>query len=184
MKMIRAKVSGRTQKTPALFEPESELLKVRGLSMADVITEPDVNNCVTLIIQNESHEPIYLDRNQVLGKLSTVSLQENSEAVPNEDENPESRVPLLNMLQSVSSASPREPPMITSVERPDTVRQKRLLDDLYLNQSNTTEDQHQQLESLVLEYSDIFAPTLLSLDRLILSPTQLTLGAILPSANQ
>ena len=158
MKMIRAKVSKHTQKTPALFEPESGLLKVRGSSMADVITEPDVNNCVTLIIHNESHEPIYLDRNQVLGKLSTVSLQENlEETVPNEDENPQSRVPLLNMLQSVSPASPRVLSMITSVEESDNVRQKRLLDDFYLNQSNTTEGQHQQLEALVLEYPDVFA---------------------------
>ena len=70
MKMVRAKVSGYTHKTPVLFEPEVELLRVRGLSMADAMTEPGVDNCVTLILQNESHEPIYLDKDQVLGKLS------------------------------------------------------------------------------------------------------------------
>ena len=138
MKMVRAKVSGYSEKSLSLFEPDVELLKERGLSMTEATTEPDINNCVTLIIQNESHTLIYLSKDQVLGKVYPASLQVG----PHESEGHEQTVPLLNMLQSSSQTSLRESPVISPLEEPAIIRHEHLLNDLNLDQANTTEDQY------------------------------------------
>ena len=159
MKMVRAKVCGYTEKSLALFEPEIESLQEKGLSMTEATTQPDVDNCVTLIIQNDSHEPTYLRKDQVLGRVYPASLQMTTEeVVPHPDEYHEP-VPLLNLLQSASQTALLENSMVPLSEEPDIGRHTRLLADLCLNQSSITEEQHRLLESLVLEYSDVFALT-------------------------
>ena len=68
-KLLRAKVTGLEDTSLALFEPDNHLLGVKGLSVAEAATEPDADNCVTLIMQNDTLEPTHLNKGQVLGRF-------------------------------------------------------------------------------------------------------------------
>ena len=68
-KLLKARVTGLEDSSLALFEPE-DLLGVKGLSMAEAATEPDADNCVTLIMQNDALEPTRLKKRQILGRSS------------------------------------------------------------------------------------------------------------------
>jgi len=61
----------------ALFEPDNHLLEMKGLSMAEAAMEPDADNCVTLIMQNDALEPTRLKKGQVLGRVYPASLLTN-----------------------------------------------------------------------------------------------------------
>ena len=50
-KLLRAKVTGLEDTSPALFEPDNHLLGVKGLSMAEEAVEPDADNCVTQVMR-------------------------------------------------------------------------------------------------------------------------------------
>ena len=68
-KLLKARVTGLEDSSLALFERE-DLLGVKGLSMAEAATEPDADNCVTLIMQNDALEPTRLKKRQILGRSS------------------------------------------------------------------------------------------------------------------
>ena len=119
MKMVQAKVCGYTEKSLALFEPEIESLQEKELSMTEATTQPDVDNCVTLIIQNDSHEPTYLRKDQVLGRVYPASLQMNTEEVVAHPDEYHELVPLLNLLQSASQTALMGNSIVPSSEEPD-----------------------------------------------------------------
>ena len=141
--------------------------------MTEAITQPDVDHCVTLIIQNEKHEPTYLCKDEVLGKVYPASQQMTTEEVlTHPGDGHELAVSQLNLLQGALQTSV-EQPLTPATKEPNTSQHRRLLADLHLDRSNITEEQYCQLESLVLEYSDVFA-----LDSSELSSTDLVTHSI------
>ena len=75
----------------ALFEPDNSL-DAEGLSMA---VELEADETLTLLVENESCQPIWLQKGQVLGKLEPVCLVESFselKAPDSVESNPEPRV--------------------------------------------------------------------------------------------
>ena len=98
-KLLKARVTGLEDSSLALFEPE-DLLGVKGLSMAEAATEPDADNCVTLIMQNDALEPTHLKKGQILGRVIPASLLTNTEQTSCDDEEQGLFMPSLNLLSS------------------------------------------------------------------------------------
>ena len=94
-KLLRAKVTGLEDTSLAVFEPDHHLLGVKGLSMAEAATEPNVDNCVTLIMQNDALSP-RLNKGQVLGIVYPASLLPNAEQRTCNNEEHGLFVPTLN----------------------------------------------------------------------------------------
>lgn len=78
-----------------VFEPHHCLLGVKGLSMAEAATEPNVDNCMTLIMQNDALSP-RLNKGQVLGIVYPASLLSNAEQRSCNNEEHGLFVPTLN----------------------------------------------------------------------------------------
>ena len=80
-KLVRAKVDrGVETQSVALFEPG--VLDEKGLRMADAAVETRSGHHITLIIENESLEPVWLKKGQVLGTVRPASLVSWSEVEP------------------------------------------------------------------------------------------------------
>ena len=74
MKLLRAHLKGLREQPLSLFEPECSLQTERGLMLAEAVTLPDVDDCVTLVIQNQASHTTRLRKGQVLGAVYPVSL--------------------------------------------------------------------------------------------------------------
>ena len=68
-KMLRARVEGLQGYPLALFEPDPELTKARGLSMPEALVELDENRCITLVLENGTLEPTRLKKGRILEYL-------------------------------------------------------------------------------------------------------------------
>ena len=79
-RVVRAKVD-RESSLPSLFEPQLEFLKDNKLQMVDAVVEPDGQKQVTLIIENQSRQPLKLKKNQVVGHLVPAQPIELTEEV-------------------------------------------------------------------------------------------------------
>ena len=143
-KLLKARVTGLEDSSLALFEPE-DLLGVKGLSMAEAATEPDADNCVTLIMQNDALEPTRLKKGQILGRIVPASLLTNTEQTSCDDEEQGLFMPSLNLL----SSAPQDPERESQCER-GTSREDQLLATVGLDQSTLTEEQCQQLKALAV----------------------------------
>ena len=99
-KLLKARVTCLEDSSLALYEPDNDLLGVKGLSMAEAATEPDADNCVTLIMQNDALEPTHLKKGQILGRVIPASLLTNTEQTSCDDEEQGLFMPSLNLLSS------------------------------------------------------------------------------------
>ena len=151
-KLLRARVTGLEDASLALFEPDNHLLGMKGLSMAEAATEPDTDNCVTLIMQNDALEPTHLKKGQVLGRVYPASLSPNAEQGSSNEEEQRLFAPSLNQL----SSAPQDPERQGQCEM-GTTRRDQMFAAIDLDQSTLTEEQCQQLQALLCEYADIFA---------------------------
>ena len=123
------------------------MLGVKALSMAEVATEPDADNCVTLIMQNDALEPTHLKKGQVLGRVYPASLLPNAKQESSNYEEQRLFVASLNQL----SSAPLDP------ERVSVRWLTRASVCHCLDQSTLTEEPCQQLEALLYEYAAVFA---------------------------
>ena len=123
MKTVRGKVRGFTEKSLALFEPEVESLQEKGLSMSEATTQPDGDSCVTLIIQNDSHEPTKCWERCIPASPQSIA----EEVCLHPDDCRESTGPRINQIQSAAPTSQVETPFVSSSDEPDTSRHSRLL---------------------------------------------------------
>ena len=55
--------------TVAMFEPISDLQYGKGVTIEEAATLPDDQHCVTLIIHNNSLEPVNPDEGEIFGNL-------------------------------------------------------------------------------------------------------------------
>ena len=98
-KVVRARVDASWGSSSlALFEPDNSL-DAEGLSMA---VELEAYETLTLLVENESCQPIWLQKGQVLGKLEPVCLVESFselKAPDSMESNPEPRV--MALLEAV-----------------------------------------------------------------------------------
>ena len=101
---------------------DREVLGVKGLSMAEAAKEPDADNCVTLIMQNDVLEPTRLKKGQILGRIVPASLLTNTEQTSCDDEEQGLFMPSLNLL----SSAPQDPERESQCER-GTSREDQLL---------------------------------------------------------
>ncbi len=73
-KLVRAKVeSPCTPETLALFEPNGEL-GARGIALVDAAVQPREDHSLTLPVENESFQPVWLKKGQILDKPPNVAL--------------------------------------------------------------------------------------------------------------
>ena len=75
-KLVRAQIrSSQEVKSLALFEPAGTLSE-KGLSMTDAAVEPRPDQSLTLLVENESCQPVWLKKGQVLGQVEPAHLVE------------------------------------------------------------------------------------------------------------
>ena len=144
VKCVRARVDDFHEPGSAFFESEGELLREKGLVLEDAVIEPDARHCVTLMVHNNSLQPVHLDEGEVLGSLQAATVM----PMPNaEEESP----PLQEAV--VRALRPTDP----YPDEPELERTRCLLDVLNLGRSALTEEQQEQVKDILLESSDLFA---------------------------
>ena len=110
-KLVRAHVRGPIRnQSPSLilFEPSKEL-SAQGVTMTDGAVSPRVDQSLTLVVENEGFQPVWLNVGQVLGMLEHADLVE-WEDLP-EDEDPSEGVKVAD----VQVASEEDAPALTQV---------------------------------------------------------------------
>ena len=115
--------------------------------MEDTVAQVNADCCVTLFVHNNSLEPVHLSEGHILSTLQPASLTplgKGQEETPSKGE-----VRLLNHSSSTLNSSEEESSLSTD-------RDKRLCDSLQWN-PDLTSDEQKQLQSLLLEHSEVFA---------------------------
>ncbi len=178
MKLLRAKVEGFREHSLAVFEPELEMLKGKGLTMAEAATIPDADNCVTLIVENRGFQPTRLKKGQVLGRVQSASIHSASET----ECGPEDGEP-RETVGAVRTAVPQSSEELAS-STPDgeslQEQKQRLLEVLHLDPSNLTEKQRERMEAFLLDQTDLFALSPLELGCTNLTTHSIDTGDHLP----
>ena len=157
-KLVRAHVRGPIRnQSPSLilFEPSKEL-SAQGVTMTDGAVSPRVDQSLTLVVENEGFQPVWLKVGQVLGTLEHADLVE-WEDLP-EDEEPSEGVKVAD----VQVASEEDAPALTQVravsaDSPELSWTERLLSSLGFDTLTLPVEEKKQLKELVLEFSDVFA---------------------------
>ena len=72
-RLVRAKVEGAGDVSVSLLQPASQL-REKGLLVEEAAISPDDEHCVSIPIQNFSHEPLCLKPGEILGQLQPVTL--------------------------------------------------------------------------------------------------------------
>ena len=146
-KLVRAKVdSCRGSESLALFESDYEL-NAKDLSIADAAIEPRSDHSVTLIVENESFQPVWLKKGQVLGKTEPVSLVGWS-AEPD--------IPVAEESREDAEGS-EVGTVLVQVAEMQSERGEHLLSTLGYDNLDLSDEEKQQLKELVLEFSDVFS---------------------------
>ena len=143
-KLLRAQMAGCEEALIALFEPDNSQLARMGLTMAEAIMEPDKDHCVTLIVENQSVEPTQLVEGQVLGKVYPALLQ------PLNEEGLDDAEPVVKRM---TCTGPNAAVGSTPLEN----RGNCLLSTLQVDETDLSADQKRALETLLTEFSDVFA---------------------------
>lgn len=140
-KVVQAQTES-TFESPSLvlFEPGSGLDGI-GVSMTDAVIAPGGGESVTLLVENEGHQPVWLEKGQVLGKVEPATLVEFS----TERDNPE--VEEDQAIAEDVMAVLVEDPMASSSER-----SQKLLSALEIDQVDLAVAEAKQLEELLLEF--------------------------------
>ncbi len=73
-KLVKAHVGDFPKNTTAIFESSSSLLGEEGVTIEDAATQLDDDHCVTLVVHNNSLEPVHLNEGEVIGSLQAVTL--------------------------------------------------------------------------------------------------------------
>ena len=121
----------------ALFQPTDHLAQITGLVIEEALVP--MRDITTLVIANPGMHPIRLEEGQYIGNVSMVELTQEIDT----------DVPVSACGGSVSG--------VISEVSPSSNRQHHLLTMLNQEQWNADEATRHQLQSLVLEYEDVFA---------------------------
>ena len=147
-KLVRATVRSTFEAgSLVLFEPDSDLNQ-QGLCMTEAATEPRSDQSVTLIIENESTQPVWLKKGQVLGRVEPASLVDWPE---------ESDTPIEDELEENPGGVE-----VRTIAMGDTSQQlergEQLLSALKFEEvaQNLMGEEAHQLKELVLEFADVF----------------------------
>ena len=142
-KLVRAHASNFPEDSVALFERTGDQLQKRGLTIEKATTQPDNQQHFTLIVQNNSLEPVSLQEIEVLGCLQLVNLVPTSEAV-----NKEYRTTLDAL---VGSLRPTDLTVgdCSQEDKAYSERDQQLLDTIDWDAPKVSEDEHQQLKCVL-----------------------------------
>ena len=155
-KMLRVRVEGLQGYPLALFEPDPELTKARGLSMPEALVELDENRCITLVLENATLEPTRLKKGRILGYLHPTELilqpsipEEVSDEITTDNEEGVECSGEMTTTIAYTEESAECCPL--------EARKQRLMEMLHLNDCSLTAEQHIQLETFLQENEDVFA---------------------------
>ena len=137
-KYVRAHVDDFHGGGSAIFESRGELLEERGLIIEDAVIEPDASKCITLVVHNNSLQPVHLDGGQVLGSLQAATVV----PMPDDGEFPN----LGRSGEGPSSLNPMQQD-----------RTSCLLDALRWESPMLSKKPQDELKDLLLENQDLFA---------------------------
>ena len=139
-KLLRARVQGLKERTLMFFQPGSERLQEKELTMDEAVTVPDCDDCITLIIENHGLQPIRLKKGEMLGTLEPVSLG----SVPELLTEPEEGV-------TVSTVLPGDGKTDNEMER-----KQRLLHVLQVERGNLKAEEYQRLCAFLADHHEQF----------------------------
>ena len=125
-----------------LFEPVLGSLHKMGVTMSDALV--DVQGVITLLVRNQGTEPVLLERDSVVGCLEPVKVIEATSDQAME-------IPVNEEVATATSPKP----LVAAVQ--NTQRMQELLTNLGLEGTDLNPYEKLQLESLVEEFSDLFA---------------------------
>ena len=73
-KLVRAKVTGKEGYSLTCFEPDLEELGTKGLVMSEAAVELDEGNCVVMVLENHTLEPVEVEEGLVLGRVQEAKI--------------------------------------------------------------------------------------------------------------
>ena len=132
-KLVRAKVTGKEGYSLTCFKPDLEELGTKGLVMSEAAVELDEGNCVVMVLENHTLDPVEVEEGLVLGRVQEAK-------IPGEPEEESSGVVAAVVPDDFTEA-----------------RLQRLRESLSLDGANLTAEERKQLETLVMEFADVFA---------------------------
>ena len=139
MKMVKVQALGVEGRS--LFQPVREMIECHGLQMVDAIVEPDEGGHMTPVVENHGSQPVDLEDLCVLGYLHSV-----------ERVIPDDRVQKKRKRTVQYAVTDWTPPQDKNSDRA-----ARVLEAVGLNKSQLTQEEQNQLVSLICEYQDLFA---------------------------
>ena len=109
----------------AMFEAEGSLLK-EGVLIETAATQPDIDNCITLTVENHGLEPVCLKAGCVLGSLQPVTILQDAEGEPEEIPTAQGVVRAFPSVKSrnrspTSQEAPVQPETKETAEREETL---------------------------------------------------------------
>ena len=125
-----------------LFEPEQQVLRERGLAMADAVVGVGDGKGMKLLITNHGNTSAQLESGEIIGSLQSVTLVE--------DENQPDHVPVTESHYTPHVAA-------LQAERNNEEQMSMLFSALGWDQVELPQRELDQLQKLVVEFVDLFA---------------------------
>ena len=191
-RLVRARVEGADDVSVTLLQPAS-WLRERGLIIEEAALAPDDEHCVSIPIQNFSHEPLSLEPGELLGQIEPVTLLtdptplvedsiEFEKIVSNQNSDVAEKDIVIpkkdNGNSGLGSGCGNGDVVVDTINESsskdtndDDSREARLLKGVHID-NNLSPQEVKQLNDLILEFSDIFA-----LDQAELSSTDVAIDA-------
>jgi hypothetical protein len=145
--LLPVQVVGGDSPPTSLFVPDVQLIGDSHLQVAEAVVEPDREGRMTILVENHSSEPIFLEKGLVLGALHEMQL-----TAPD----PETVEKLDGQPQTLREESP----LIAQVHGSVACHYKELQQlekAVMVDETNLTPEQQKQIYELVVEYRDVFA---------------------------
>ena len=153
-KHVRARVDDFEDDRVAMFE---SLLKDKGVLIETAATQPDIDNCITLTVENHGLEPVCLNGGCVLGSLQPVTILQDAEVEPEKIPTAQGVVRAFPKVKnSKRSPTSQEAPVQTKTKQ-TAEREETLGHALELETTPLPQEESRQLKELVLEYANVFA---------------------------
>jgi len=155
-KLVRANVTGIQNLPLSVFMPVGEKQTTEGVFIEEAVVESNQGSNITIIVRNDSLQPLYLEEGTVIGKVEPI------EAIVPTEELVGSYPDLDNAEygeqgEHNTQSSDQNSVNYVSIGGSPIDRSTRLLDYLQLREAQLSEEELSQLQQLLRENADVFA---------------------------